>query len=106
VCGIVRVTTWHYIIGKYRVNTLEQRIIKIIIRLGIDWVLPNSYHVSMTKKQASEDEPDKLRPRSIKVSQEDWQTWGEAAKSEGLPLSTWIKQVIRRELRRMKQREQ
>jgi hypothetical protein len=62
------------------------------------------YHDVMVKQKQSADD-NRLPPRSIRVSEEDWKRWQALAERDSLPLSTWIKQVIKREERRIERRD-
>jgi predicted DNA-binding ribbon-helix-helix protein len=53
----------------------------------------------MSKKSKSGDD-NRIPIRSIRVSDEDWADVKEMAKSDSLPVSTWIKQLFKREKRR------
>ena len=53
----------------------------------------------------SDKQDNKLIARSFKVGQADWDRWQALAKAEGLPLSTWIKLLIRQEERRILRRD-
>lgn len=62
----------------------------------------------MTKKQTKPGDDNALRPRSIKVSDKDWAAWAEIAEIENgdrAAVSAWIKQVLGREVRRVRRRE-
>lgn len=38
--------------------------------------------------------------RSIRVSEEEWAAWNEAADAKGLSLIAWIRQILNRNARR------
>lgn len=46
----------------------------------------------------------RLVPRSLKVSDEQWQQWQAAAAAAGVPVSAWLKVLAGREIKRLKSR--
>jgi hypothetical protein len=53
----------------------------------------------------AKQETTRLVARSIKASDADWNHWANLAAAAGLPLTTWIKQLIRREELRIARRQ-